>query len=196
MKHLGVCESLGNLSRSESVQTLLRLPGHPVRGLVRNCQHGLLISAWLCVFHKALGAGLWIVLIAAPDSSTNRLIQFSYLPVILFPFSSSFLTQDCLSMLWAPLCLPSNFHTLFNPSHRETQTQTIHDPWMTLGSLLAALLLPAVPSCIFMPLLIFSACAGAHRPVLFIQLLPYLFLFLADVSRHFPHAINNDYVAF
>lgn len=124
MKHLGVCESLGDLNRSESVHTLLRLPGHPVRGLVRNCQHDLLISEWLCVFHKALCAGTWTVLIAAPDCSTNSLIQFSYLPVILFLFSSSFLTQDWLSMLWAPLCLPSNFHTLClthpieKPTHR------------------------------------------------------------------------------
>lgn len=68
---------------------------------------------------------------------------------------------------------------------------------MTLESLLAALLLPAVPSCIFMPLVIFLARAGVHCPVLFIQLLAYLFLFLADVCRHFLHAINsNDYVAF
>lgn len=132
------------------------------------------------------------------DCSTNSLLQSSYLPVILFPFFLPFLTEHCFPVIWPLLCLLSSFHTLCltHPIEKLRRRQFMTLGWyLHLSLQLSCYLLFLL--CIFMPLLIFSASSGVHCPVLFIQLLACLFLFLADISRHCLHAFNNnDHVAF
>lgn len=90
VKPLGVCRSLWDLSWSESVQPLRRLPARPICGPVRNRKHHLLTAAGVRVFpegalgRRATGRG------SAPDEHFASTLLFAGIPTSsLVVFSGS-----------------------------------------------------------------------------------------------------------